>query len=264
MDWSIIIIVVGQIATWITILLVYFTLREMRNQRIASQKPDLMIPKTEVYGYSAYSNDPKDDWAPLLIPRFWSKEYLKVMPQAYPHTGRDVTAYNVGFGVAKNITFKWTIECNKIVQQIREYCYQHSIPIVVKTDKDTLRVAENNGETEDYPLSPEHRYEFLMPASITSEGLLFEVPVVYAELVAILIYLKIHHSRKDTVMKELEVEMPSATLELQYDDLQNLHYSKTFDVPISIRYFIPYKTEREGTRNMIFYGSIEFGIKPVN
>jgi len=44
--------IISQISTWLTILLVYFTLREMRNQRKASQKPDLIIPQFTIYGYA--------------------------------------------------------------------------------------------------------------------------------------------------------------------------------------------------------------------
>ena len=52
MDWATLISIVGIIGTWITIVLVYNTLREMRNQRKASQKPELIIPNVSIFGYA--------------------------------------------------------------------------------------------------------------------------------------------------------------------------------------------------------------------
>jgi len=253
---------IAQIATWLTLVVIFFTLMEMRNQRKASQKPDLIIPKSSVYGYSAYAYGSTDtNWTPLLIPRFWSKNYLQEMPPTFPHSGREIKAYNVGFGVAKNIAFKWTIEYDKTVQEIKDYCYQNSVPIVVQLVENKLRIIEARNE-EDYPLSSEEAYEFLMPASITSEGLLSEIPMAFAELVAISICLKIHHSRLvQNTPSELEIAIPSMTLELQYDDLENSHYFKKFDVQFSMGYFSPYQNDRDGLGKTIFYGSIEFKTK---
>jgi len=133
MDINFLILIISQIATWITILLVYFTLREMRNQRKASQKPDLVFPKIKVYGYVYGLKDRKD----LLIPRHWSNDEDFQIDQSWGEQA-SIKLYNVGFGVAKNIELKWTVEPDKTMQQIKDYCYQNSIPIIIK------RVDEDN------------------------------------------------------------------------------------------------------------------------
>ena len=74
MDLSSLIAIIGQIATWLTIILVYFTLVEMRNQRKVSQKADLIIPKSLIYGYSYVFSD--ENFTMFAIPRSWSDKQI--------------------------------------------------------------------------------------------------------------------------------------------------------------------------------------------
>lgn len=44
-------VIVGQVATWITVFLVLLTLREMQNQRKASYRAELVVPTAFVHGF---------------------------------------------------------------------------------------------------------------------------------------------------------------------------------------------------------------------
>jgi hypothetical protein len=259
MDISNIISVIGIIGTWVTIVLVYNTLREMRNQRKASQKPDLLIPKLSVFGY-AFGNKDKTNF---LTPRLWSSksEISDFIGDAWEESAPAIL-YNVGFGVAKNIELVWRVDYDKTIQQIQDYCYQHQIPLVLQVNESDRRltIIERGVKTGmDIPLFPmKQNFDFLMPVSITKEGISSEIPNALRQLISATIYLKILASRQNRDSK-LEFATPTMKVEVHYDDLEDSHYSKTFDVNFSSHFFLvrPFdKTEDE--LKQIWGGKFEF------
>jgi len=194
MDLVTIIQIAGIVGTFVTIGLVYQTLREMKNQRIASQKPDLIIPTTRIHTYTYKWNDLKS----LPIPIYWSHNPELKAEDIDPILAlpSPLKLYNVGFGVAKNIELKWTGGYDKTIQQIKDYCYQNSIPIVLKVDErgdeePHLSVSHDGPSigpvmfTGGHPLSPQtEKHDFLMPVHITSEGLVPYYPYAFQMLVS--------------------------------------------------------------------------------
>ena len=266
--------IVGQLTTWITILLVYFTLREMRNQRKASQKPDLIIPQFTIYGYA----DRESSDSSLMITNWSDRDEEESLNHVWSESTR-IKLYNVGFGVAKNIELKWTFNCDKTIQQIKDYCYKYSVPIILERKDDRLYISGEdfrvNQSSSDFwhpiSLSTWHsEHGFLMPASITSEGLRSGTPRGIIVLLAISAYLKTHFSEKDSPSgeagieqllhfmdkEELKIDLPSMELELCYDDLENSHYTKKFEVLFKELSRVNY-TSQSGLIK-VFSGSFEF------
>ncbi len=241
MDWATIISIVGQFLTLVTVILVFLTLREMQNQRKVSQKPDLVLPESKVYGY-VYRTPLDEDPISLFMVTHWSDKELEEVPYNYVWSPVDaVKLYNVGFGVAKNIELIWTVNYDKTIQQIQDYCYENSLPIILKREEDALVINGVKIPTPSlfyYPLPPlqKRKHDFLLPASITSVGFVSHLPSAIIELISILLYLKGHPAREADGMIETifatrpEFDFPSMMLEVHYDDLENYHYSKKFDV----------------------------------
>jgi hypothetical protein len=69
-----ILVIVGQAATWVTLVFVFLTLREMEKQRRANQKPELIIPKVPLYGYTGRHDE-------FFVPEIWSNSELKAIRQ---------------------------------------------------------------------------------------------------------------------------------------------------------------------------------------
>jgi hypothetical protein len=260
--------IIGQVATWVTIILVYFTLREMRNQRKASQKPDIMIPKSSFHGYGFGIKSSVIQH--LLIPENWSKEDV----EDGENIDRDIwlesapiTLYNVGFGVAKSIKMTWRIQYNETLQQIKDYCYKYSVPIIIEQDERGFSFSEAGVQNEGfYTIVPEIvQHDFLMPASITSAGLVSYLPVTYRMVVSLLLYLRFRDGLKinteSGAIIHPPIALPPIELELHYDDVEDSHYSKKFDVLFTSygSYFI--EADVLGRKKM-FTGSLEFKSKP--
>jgi hypothetical protein len=225
-----ILIVIGQIATWATVALVFLTLREMQKQRKASQQPDLILPKVPLRGYSIKGR------SELLVPTEWSHKELKEgerLVEDFPH----ITLHNVGFGAAKNIKLKWHFDSQGILETIKDYCYQNAIPIVANIQGEYLRINLKDSITMtgvDNFTTQEH--EYLMPASVTSRGLRSYLPPAFMGLLSVWVYMLIHQAdkREPPPSPKFSFELPSANLELSYEDVGNVRYTKKFEVRFAV------------------------------
>src|SRR6266498_1601927 len=239
---------IAQIGTWVTILLVFFTLLEMRNQRKASLKPDLIFPESSFYVYPNFS----EDWPVRLIAELCSTKSNAKADENVWESSAPFKFYNVGFGVAKNIELRWIVDYDKTIQQIKDYCYQNSIPLVLQLGKDEFGEDEVvitgliSQKAHLTLYSPEtDRFDYLMPVSITSEGMKSCIPSAVHSLLAIIMYLKGHYSRQHPKLdSELRIDFPSMKLDVHYDDVEDSHYSKSFDV-VLFPYFWSIKEEKD-------------------
>ena len=259
MDLTILLTIIGQIATWVTIVLVYFTLREMRNQRRAAQKPELIIPNVSIYGYAADNE--------IFIASNWSNKELKndgVVVEERPQ----VTIYNIGAGAAKEINIKWDFDLSGAIKSIQDYCYRNSIPVVVSTQNDGL-IVEHKGNKSWMNIkaysSIEHAY--LMPAWVTSLGLKSGLPVTFLQLISILIFLDNHQRQKNPsdksffpLVEESRFKIPPLFCELSYEDISGERYAKKFDVTFQpyVIMGIPSKEVELSKTEPAFQGGLEF------
>ncbi len=248
--------ILGQIATWVTVILVFFTLREMEKQRKASQKPELIIPNMPIWGY-ADNNE-------FFISSNWSNKELKndkAEIKEFPH----FIIYNIGAGAAKEINIAWDFDFSDNIKSIQDYCYHNSIPVVVSLQEDGLKAGINGNETFIYTktfLNNTHSY--LMPASVTSQGIKSSLPLAFLTLLSISIFLDIHQSQKKSNNKnvfsteESLIKSPALSFTLSYVDIGGEKYTKKIRVafqPSVIRF--PLK-DRELLNLAAFQGVLEF------
>jgi len=257
-NWTDIISIVSILGTWVTIVLVYFTLQEMRNQRKASQKPELIIPIAPIFGY-AQDND-------IFVAGSWSNKERK-NESAVVEERPQVTIYNIGAGAAKEINIKWDFDLSGTVKSIQDYCYHNSLPVVVNIQEDILKIESKGRESyisiEAYSKA-EHVY--LMPASVTAKGLKSSIPVTFLELLSILIFLDIHQTHKKSSNKPLlpveesRFEIPMLFCELSYVDIGGVRYAKKFDVIFhpSMVMGIPSRKIELSSTEPVFHGWFEF------
>jgi hypothetical protein len=209
--------ILGQSAIWITVILVFLTLREMEKQRKASQKPELIIPNMFIIGYP-------DENCNLYIASYWSnKEVKKERTEIYEHP--NVTIYNIGAGAAKEINFSWNFDVQNTVKSIQDYCYSNSIPVVIRIQNNYLEIGIEGG-FDAINLDSSFKYSYLMPTSVTSQGLNSEIPIYFLELISFLIFI----SMQKHGFEFGDFEFPSLFCELSYTDIGGVRYIKKFDV----------------------------------
>jgi hypothetical protein len=220
----------GQVATWFTLILVFLTLQEMGKQRRSAQKPELIIPRVSIYGYTYAKTK-------FIIPRVWRDNKLE-NNEKHTFSSPKITIYNIGFGAAKNIKLKWKFDLENILIDIKEYCYQNSIPIVVGI-RDNLLHGEYPGSgfnVRTDEVFPNVEHEYLMPVSVNSQGLESDLPFSFMQLLSILVYKIIH--RLDfpagATFEKSPFQIPNMSLKLTYNDISGKEYKTEFQVRCSI------------------------------
>lgn len=253
-DFEQIVGIIGQAATWITVFLVFLTLREMEKQRRASQKPVLIIPNVTILGFSN-SNE-------LFIASRWSNKESR--SESY-EVGKlpKITIYNIGTGAAKEIKIKWNFDIQSTLKSIQEYCHKNSLPIVATSENGFLTTEFNGnlfGSNIQGVSNVEHAY--LLPASVTSEGLESELPATFLNLASIMTFLKAHQANLLSSTNKLSssnFEMPILHFEIQYYDISGNKYKKKFYITTDA--FAPsypnYQFERSFSEP-VFYGLLVF------
>lgn len=249
--------IIGQIAAWITILLVFFTMREMEKQRKASQKPELIVPNVSIFGYT---NDNE-----IFIATHWSNKELKNDSYILGELPK-VVIYNIGAGAAKEIKIKWDFDLKSTLQTIQDYCYKNSIPVVVDSQNGFLTIEFIGNESHsNIDAFANIEQPFIMPVSINSLGFEADLPLTFLNLVSILVFLKIHQSnmiigeKGEFHVSKYSFEIPPLYFELHYGDIGGNRYKKKFDVKFKIlmsRY--PLIKFDNSSNNPIFLGMFEF------
>ena len=236
----------GQIATWITVLIIFLTLIEMEKQRKASQKPELIITNAFIMGYPDESNN-------LYIASHWSnKEVKKDINKLYENP--NVTIFNIGAGAAKEINFSWNFDIQKTVNSIQDYCLRNSIPVVINIQKKFLEIAIE-GVFDGINLDSNFEYAYLMPASVITQGLNSEIPIYLLKLISFLIFI----SMQKHGFEFGDFEIPSIFCELSYTDIGGVRYKKKFDVTFNpTQLSLSAKESGPPFTNPIFHGIFKF------
>ena len=223
----------GQIATWITVVVVLLTLREMgaqrremEAQRKSSYKPEIVFVRNVIFGYWK-------QYKSILLPVNWSEKEIESATLYFTNKpiGCILRLFNIGVGPAVDIKAEWEFDVKMLASDIKEYCYKHTIPIIVqhpdteveRGDYDDIRIDIDGQEEAIYlPKDFISTVEYLLPASVDSKGLEVRIPKSIQILLSIACNYNIY-----------SYGMGKAKLRVTYKDIGNETYSKEFPMKIS-------------------------------
>lgn len=252
MTISDVIAIAGQIAMWITLIVVFLTLREMEKQRRASYKPELVIPRSLVYGFGDIIVED------IILPLEWRNS------ENIEETRDDslLTIYNLGFGAAVHIRISWEFEFEETLRFVQDYCYENSIPIVVGYEQRfgtkvfQLEIEDRVSSFINIGSIYDQSYDYLVPASVTSKGLRLHLPPDYKSLIAIMIFMSWKEFEKDnSPMKDLN--FPDLKLKVNYQDIGGNDYVKEFGLTFQLRHM----TNKKETDESVFSALLELNRK---
>src|SRR5262245_48275337 len=231
----------GQVATWLTLVVVYLTLREMAEQRRYSYKPDLFPLQGSVFGY--WTKTSSDDHYPKL----WSDTHLSLEQAGStesPHALSPVHILNLGVATANHVSARWTFHLEGILDDIRHYCTEHSIPVVAGIDRQFgwLRI-EAGGDISSCAVEElTSKQDYVLPASMSAEGWVQPIPYCVHELTSLLVYLMEVGPRGADTPKSFREGLP-VSLEISYRDLGGGQYKKRFAGSLTIPWFFGFWVE---------------------
>ncbi|HEY0725863.1 MAG TPA: hypothetical protein VGD41_18085 [Pyrinomonadaceae bacterium] len=213
--------IVGQAATWLTLVIVFFTLREMNTQRRHSYKPELLPLQDSLFVFWKTT-------ASTPFPSHWSSEpqtLAQVRSQAVSHP--TVRVVNLGVGAASSVTATWQLQIDELVREINDYCNNRSIPVVVLNKGDWLKINAPGGGGTSTGNDLVRNHDYLLPAPTSPDGWALPFPFALRHLTSLLIYLLASAPDLNQVPASF-MGAPPFTLNLSYRDLGGRAYTKKF------------------------------------
>ena len=194
------------------------TLKEIKKQREGAYMPELIIASTPFY---LYSNENEE------YPTSFSFEYNKEMLNnvvVNPFISTKMQAFNVGMGVAKNVTFLFNFDLEKIKQIITDFSttddwspHKH---FDLKFDDLGVSINGLNGLTVYMNPKPVN-FSFILPTSINSNATLIDLPMHISNLYVIYAYIRIKQRNLYKIP-----DFPLIETTIKYQDINNKEFVK--------------------------------------
>jgi hypothetical protein len=231
---NLIVSIIGQFGTWISIIIVFFTLKEMQKQRRESYKPVVVIP---TFGLSAKSQKRGDlVFFDILYPGIdsaYEKQKLSVEESTKTEKQKrlyHLTIHNLGVGAALDVEITWKLDfdLSATVIDINGFCQNNSIPITIRIEGDTLVIKyhQNSVTTRlinSCGIEPVNvQRDYLLPQSVDPLGISLFLPVVYQELILL---IATSYSKEHPEL--LSLSLPTI-LCVRYRDIGNKWYSRKY------------------------------------
>ena len=240
--------IASSIATLCTVVILFFTLREMSKQRKESYKPYITILRRNFYGY--YKK-----FGSLYIPTIWSESELRkeevaniVMPNA------TFLAVNIGLGPAKEIEIEWELDFVEIIENIKKINDKNSVPLKLTLSDSGWLTLENDSApflSVNMNAGLKSPYEFLTPVSLNKENMSIRTAPGFHILVSLWMHAYLYSFDKD---ENTTLEPINFKLIIKFKDVADNIHIVTFNGDIHIN--IMYTNFDEG--NQAFFIQFEF------
>ena len=245
-----IILIASSIATWVTAVIILFTLREMARQRRDAIKPEIVPVRQSVFAQ-------KDPHATFNAPIFWLTGMREEDEKTENYGRYSVKLFNLGNGAAKNIKASWSFPLEEFVEHINSISSEEKYRVAIGT-KELLgmTVFQNDSAVQSINLELEQKrdYDYLLPAPIESTGLLVQFPFSYKTLFSLYSELIYDEPRGTGAEKTKEdYSIPPLQLKISYEDINGKKYHAVFKFIITITAIFPSKNDGIG-----FHGTLDY------
>ena len=197
--------------TFGTLLVIYFTLFEMKNQRESLYKPDLILSNSK--SYYMYSEKSGNNYFPSL----WVNEKIDLNNKQLrnnlindPEVNRiGIPIFNIGMGTAKNIKIKWEFNKN-LFNEIKSTKYN---PIWPKGANIRFQ-----GSIKRKIDSTDNLIDYILPAQIVNSLENIYLPLDFQYEVI---------SSLPIIIREI-LRVPQLNVTLSFKDMANQEYKKRY------------------------------------
>lgn len=244
--------ILGLIATFITIILVFKTLKEMQLQRKNSYKPEMII----VSKGSFTANIPKvndSDFFPFFPFIDWKNKQSD--------NDFHIEFFNVGLGVAKNIKIKWQYDFYNLTKTLNYLYKTNSLPIDLELKNETLKYAVPTKKILGVSSTVENiYYDYILPASISDSPIVIRVPHLLQFFYTNLLPFRIKTEYSEYIKTSLALsEETKSIITIEYCDLDNLKHKKQFSCKIKPNHLSTKPSSKENIIILkILDGNLEF------
>ena len=121
-----IILIGSSVATWITAVIILFTLREMARQRRDAIKPEIVPVRQSVFAQ-------KDPNITFDAPIFWLSDLMEEYEKTKNYGRYSVKLFNLGNGAAKNIKISWSFSVEEFTAHVNSLSPEGKYRVAVGT-----------------------------------------------------------------------------------------------------------------------------------
>lgn len=211
------------ISTLFTSLIILLTLFEMKQQRVSTYKPVIVV---------------KD----VILKVKWESEDLLqftingIKPSDLDNVNKQISKgfelYNIGSGAAQKIKILFDFNSKEIIEAIKKFHVKSQIEI------DTFTISsESTAFFYQQDIENEKNIDYILPANIDSKPVFINLPHRFTVLFLIYEYFFFNSSKELIDSIGQNNDFKKGKLTIHYQDIGNEQYCKKFDVEFSMIMF---------------------------
>jgi|GEM_PF-5035631 len=215
-----------------TLIVLYGTLREIKNQRIGAYLPELLIKEKIITFNSEYS---EDGFKILNFPNMDLPDKLSTDPEyvemvsGYPILETkskqfSFEIFNIGLGTAKNIKVEFTYDYVELAKLIHKLDMDNKVNINISEGKIQLEIV---GYLDVYlPMESISDYVYIK----NNEEAIFYIPYTFVDLYCLYWTLQVraHNFSADSSFDECPSSLPRINIKINYVDIYNRNLTKSY------------------------------------
>ena len=220
-------------AALLTAIAALWNIKELRNQRTLSQKPDLIIHNKK---FEIFCRDKFND-IPLLI----NDENLMDFDPKDRSNSLAVDVYNIGLGCAKKIKINFSYDPCSYIDFISRFDKDQIFKI--ENYKKAISIFADNPKLEIHiPHNTYFDLSYILPVSITKDLKRVDIPFSYLYLYLVFLhtYYNLYSYYTSKSYKKYE-NPPALNLNVIYYDQDGIKYIKAFEIHIEVTYLLAAK-----------------------
>lgn len=223
---------IAAITALVTAYITYLTVKEIKKQREHSYHPDVNISNFDFFIYRIENDLDDNDEKPDALFLFYSKKRLDESEQKKGYNDIKIDIHNIGFGVAKSITYEWKFDFE--IAKERLLTVNKSFDIEINEEYISVDFDEYNiGWT--YDLNEENLSEFInfiLPYSTENQKTEIRIPNYFIDL--FWLYMIGGISKKEIYAPD---DFPPLHLIMNYTNIHGKKIEKEFLLYLKFDFF---------------------------
>jgi hypothetical protein len=218
MTYDHLIALVTSIAACLSALATFLTVRQVKMQREASYRPELMFSRTRFDAVSEGGS----------LPERWVRPKSEPQPK-YPPRDLTIPLHNIGLGAAKEVVIEWSFPVEHAIEKINRAAQQTLTPIYFSTDGEEVTIKSEtfgNG-TSMWINQRKGRVDFVLPTSVNGDSARVPLPQTYILLASATLFF---HAKSD----DPSFEVPALLAHLSYLDIGDQSHTASFKFELRV------------------------------
>ena len=199
----------------------YITVCEMKQQREASYRPEMVFSRT--FFESTKKPISVGAMSSLWVTKTDADGKCEMLSRFF------IPLRNIGMGAAKNISVSWSFPIEKMISQVNDLAQRTSTPAYFTLENGSLSLHSDALGNRGSPWANQQQVslDYVLPAAIQKEPTPVELPDAFILLVSAWLFLSVKNKDPNSTL-----EIPKITVHLEYRDIGDKRHTAVFEFKI--------------------------------